>query len=81
MLGADSHTTQAGGLLMAHTILLGLHAPAQVSDVQIDTRAGKAKTSRCQVQALAVTGDGVTFTRLDEALPLPVLKDSSDVAS
>ena len=30
------HTNPAGGLLMAHTILTGLHAPAEVSRATVD---------------------------------------------
>ncbi len=67
------HTSQPGGLLMAHAILVGLHAPALVSDVAID--AGKASTKACKVDKLEASPTAVSFTRLDEALPLPVQKD------
>ncbi len=40
------HTSPAGGLLMAHTILTGLHAPALVSDVSIDAAAGAVAFDR-----------------------------------
>lgn len=68
------HTNDAGGLLMAHTILVGLHAPALVSDVTIDAPKKEAKASRCKVGDVAGGADGVSFTRDDAALPLPVLK-------
>ncbi len=67
------HTNQAGGLLMAHTILVGLHAPAVVSDLTIDVNNKSAKTTRCTVKDLTASPTGVTFERSDEALPLPVL--------
>lgn len=71
------HTVPPGGLLMAHAILTGLHAPALVSDAAIDAKTGKAGTKGCKVEAVstAPNGAGVTFTRTDEALPLPVQKD------
>jgi lysophospholipase L1-like esterase len=67
------HTSPPGGLLMAHAILTGLNAPALVSDVSID--AGKATTKACKVEKLEATPAAVSFTRTDDALPLPVQKD------
>ena len=69
------HTSPPGGLLMAHAILTGLGAPAKVSDVLIDARAKTARGDRCRVEDLNVTEGAISFTRLDEALPLPVQKD------
>ncbi|HEV3257001.1 MAG TPA: SGNH/GDSL hydrolase family protein [Gemmataceae bacterium] len=66
------HTSPQGALLMAHTILVGLHAPAGVSKVDIDVATGKAKTQACSVNDLRASTDGVAFERTDEALPLPV---------
>jgi lysophospholipase L1-like esterase len=69
------HTNQAGGLLMAHTILVGLRAPALVSDAQIDATSLEAKVHRCAVRGLAGGRDRLSFERVDEALPLPVQKE------
>jgi lysophospholipase L1-like esterase len=69
------HTGPAGGLLMAHTILVGLKAPAVVSDVTIDAPGGKAKASHSTVKDLTAGAGGVTFERTDEAIPLPVQPD------
>jgi lysophospholipase L1-like esterase len=69
------HTNNAGGLLMAHTILVGLHAPAVVSDVEIDVAAKSSKPKGCTVDDLSVASDKVTFTRKDQALPVPVPRD------
>jgi lysophospholipase L1-like esterase len=71
--GDGFHTASPGGLLMAHAILTGLNAPAVVTDVTID--GGKTKTEHCQVANLDVKEDKVTFTRTDEAVPLPLQKD------
>ena len=69
------HTSPAGGLLMAHAILTQLHAPALVSDVNIDAAGRNGKGTLAEVSDVTVTPAGVTFTRLDVALPLPVQKD------
>jgi lysophospholipase L1-like esterase len=70
------HTSPAGGLLMAHTILVGLHAPAHVSDVTIDAASGaEPKTENCTVMELQRLPTGISFQRKDAALPLPVQKD------
>jgi lysophospholipase L1-like esterase len=67
------HTAGPGGLLMAHAILVGLHAPAVVSDVKVDS--GKADATGCTVADLTASPTGVSFTRTDSALPMPVQKD------
>jgi lysophospholipase L1-like esterase len=69
------HTNGAGGLLMAHTILAGLHAPAVVSDVEIDAAAKKTKPVDCIIEELSITSDGISFQRTDKALPLPIQPD------
>ena len=69
------HTSPPGGLLMAHAILTGLKAPAAVSNVAIQVGDGKAETKGCKVTDLTVTENGVSFTRTDDALPMPVQKD------
>jgi lysophospholipase L1-like esterase len=73
------HTGSAGGLLMAHTILVGLKAPAQVSDVAIDVPSGKAEASRCIVKVLNRGDDNVAFERTDAGIPMPVQKDWRDL--
>lgn len=71
------HTSPPGGMLMAHAILTGLHAPALVSDVSIDVSNAKADAKGCKVESLSTAPNdvGVSFTRTDDALPLPVQKD------
>jgi lysophospholipase L1-like esterase len=81
------HTNGAGGLLMAHTILVGLKAPAVVSTVAIDATAGADPTrpsatfthQNCKVEKLEASPTGVSFERTDEALPMPVQKDWSAI--
>ena len=70
------HTSPPGGLLMAHAILTGLHAPALVSDVTIDVCNAKADTKGCKVDKVLVEANQtVVFTRTDDALPMPIQKD------
>jgi lysophospholipase L1-like esterase len=72
------HTSPPGGLLMAHAILTGLKAPAVVSDVTIEMTAGEnIKTRGCKVEGFSVAPNDhwITFTRTDEAIPMPVQKE------
>jgi lysophospholipase L1-like esterase len=69
------HTASPGGLFMAHAILSGLHAPALVSQVDIDISGGPAKTQACTVTGLERSPTGISFERTDESLPIPIQKD------
>jgi lysophospholipase L1-like esterase len=69
------HTSEPGGLLMAHTILVGLKAPAVVSDVEIDAADKKSKPTDCTIEELSVSSEGISFQRKDKALPMPILPD------
>ena len=70
------HTSPPGGMLMAHAILTGLHAPALVSDVTVDVSNAKADTKGCKVDKVLVEANQtVVFTRTDDALPMPIQKD------
>lgn len=69
------HTSSPGGLLMAHAILTGLHAPALVSEAGIEVGNGKHAAKGCTVTDLKATDTSVSFTRTDEALPMPIQKD------
>jgi lysophospholipase L1-like esterase len=69
------HTSPHGALLMAHTILTGLHAPALVSDVEIDVAGGKATPKACSIDKLKATTTEVEFDRSDDCIPLPVLRE------
>src|SRR5207237_1978945 len=63
------HTSPQGALLMAHTILAGLHAPALVSDIEIDVAAGKTAPRACTVDNLKTSATEVELDRTDDALP------------
>ncbi len=69
--GGDAvHPGAPGQALMAWAILKGLNFPALVSNVEIDATAKQvAKTENCKVSELTVGDGGVSFQRLDAALP------------
>src|ERR1041385_76950 len=70
------HPGPGGHLLMAAELLKSWNAPALVSAVEMDAStkklAGAKKTSVSELKA----GDTISWTQLDEALPMPV--DLSD---
>lgn len=65
------HPNWAGHLVMAATILQGLNAPGLVSSMEIDAKSGKAMAEKAKVTDLK-TGEIISFTRLDDAMPWPV---------
>ncbi len=70
------HTASPGGLLMAHAILTGLNAPAMVSNVKIVINSDKVEATGAKVGPVMIEPNlGLSFTRTDEALPLPIQKD------
>ena len=55
---------------MAASILQGLSFPAEVSAAEIDAAAGKVvSATNCTVEGVAKKDGGISFTRLDGALP------------
>lgn len=69
------HTSPPGGLLMAHAILTQLGAPAVVSNVVIDVSKPEPTATNAKVEKLMASEKGVSFTRTDAALPMPVQND------
>ena len=66
------HPGPAGHLLMAGCLLRSWNAPATVSVVEIDA-AGKAVTTATGAKVTGLSAGGeVTWTQLDDALPMPV---------
>jgi lysophospholipase L1-like esterase len=67
-----THPGPAGQLVMAATLLKAWHAPALVSDVEIDA----ARRSLVRAQNTAVKGlefaNGIAWTQTDKALPFPI---------
>ena len=72
------HTSPPGGLLMAGAILTELKAPALVSSATLIADRRKIEPPApigCKITDEETSATGITFTRLDDALPLPVQKD------
>ena len=72
------HTASPGGLLMAGTILKELKAPAIVSSAKLEVGENKPERgvhTNCKIGDVERLENGVSFTRFDDALPLPVQKD------
>lgn len=69
--GGDAvHPGPAGQAVMACAILKGLGFPALVSSAEIDGAAGKlVKAEQCEITDVAAKDGGVSFKRLDAALP------------
>jgi lysophospholipase L1-like esterase len=68
--GNAVHPGPPGQALMAASILRGLHFPNLVSTVEIDAAAPRLIAARnCQATELTANGAGITFQRLDAALP------------
>jgi len=70
------HPGASGHLLMAAELLKSWQAPALVSAVEIDAKAKKVAGAKGTKVSDLKTGDAISWTQLDEALPMPVdLKD------
>jgi lysophospholipase L1-like esterase len=70
--GGDAvHPGAPGQALMAASILKGLHFPTLVSSAEIDAsdKPKEVAVKKCTVIDLAAKDGGVSFSRLDEALP------------
>jgi len=69
--GGDAvHPGPPGQALMAASILRGLHFPNLVSAVEIDAATMRLVAARnCQVSNLTASNTGISFQRLDAALP------------
>jgi lysophospholipase L1-like esterase len=65
------HLTDLGQLAMGYAMLKGLGAPQDVSSVAIDAKDCTLLSAKdCRVDELHSSSNKVTFTRIDEGLPL-----------
>ncbi len=65
------HPAHAGHLIKTYVLLKGLQAPTMVSTASIDAAKSKLIDSEhCLIKKLKAKKDRVSFTRLDERLPL-----------
>ncbi len=69
--GGDAvHPGPAGQAIMAWAILKGLNFPTLVSSAEIDAAGSKVvKAEQCEISNLAAQNGGISFQRLDAALP------------
>ena len=68
--GDAVHPGPPGQALMAASILKGLSFPSLVSSAEIDATDGKVVASAsCTIENVARTDGGISFSRLDAALP------------
>jgi lysophospholipase L1-like esterase len=66
------HPGPGGHLLMAGELLKSWHAPALVSAVEIDASTKKVANAKKTSVSELKAGDVISWTQLDEALPMPV---------
>lgn len=68
--GGDAvHPGPPGQALMAASILKGLSFPSLVSSAEIDVTGKVAAATNCKIENVVVKDGGITFSRLDGALP------------
>ena len=74
--GGDAvHPGPPGHTIMAWAVLKGLGASALVSTAEITVKNDKAKAhsvKQCKISKLKTEGDGISFDRIDKALPMPI---------
>ena len=67
------HPGWGGHLIMGQSLLQAWNAPALVSSVEIDGKAGRLQSSsKTQVSELVASADGYHWKQNDEALPMPL---------
>jgi hypothetical protein len=74
------HPGPGGHLLMAAELLKSWNAPATVSAVEIDGRAKRTANAKNSTVSDLQGGEGISWTQIDEALPMPVDLNDSVIA-
>jgi len=70
MINDGVHPGALGHVVMAYGLLKALGCIDKASALTIDAVESKTTCERCKAADLKVTGDSITFTRTDEALPV-----------
>jgi hypothetical protein len=74
------HPSAAGHLVMGAALLRGWGAPPLVTRVEIDARGPRVvRTERAEVSGLEAEEGALSWTQLDEALPLPLRFEGATV--
>lgn len=76
LTGDPVHPGPAGQLMMAAALLQDLQAPRLVSEASVDATGKVGKTVQCRVTDARAENGGISFTRLDECLPMPIPDDA-----
>ena len=67
------HPAAAGHLLMAEALLRAWHAPAMISEVELDAgRKDPVRQTNTHVTDIQRSAQGLLWTQLDDALPMPI---------
>ena len=70
------HPQHGGHLIMASAVLKAWNAPAVVADVEINAQSGQiTRAENTHISGLSTSGDTLSFTQLDSALPWPLDRD------
>lgn len=72
LTGDPVHPGGPGQLTMAYACLTGLGAPALVSKATIDAGGKVVSATQCAITDLKSDGGKLSFTRLDDCLPMPI---------
>lgn len=72
LTGDPVHPGGPGQLTMAYACLTGLGAPALVSKATIEASGKVVSATQCAITELKNEGGKLSFTRLDDCLPMPI---------
>lgn len=73
LTGDAVHTGSVGQYTMASAILTGLHVSGEVSSATVGMDGKVANATRCKITDVTAKDGKLSFTRLDEASPWPIL--------
>jgi len=82
LLGGDSvHTGAVGQYLMAAAILKGLNVDREVSSATLKPDGTVVAATKCKITGITSTNGKLTFTRLDECGPWPLLPQAIEAST
>ena len=80
LTGDPVHPGPVGQYTMAATILAGLGAEKEVSSATLKANGSVVSAKHCKITDASVKGGKLTFTRLDESSPWPILPAAKSAA-
>jgi lysophospholipase L1-like esterase len=78
--GNPVHPGEVGQYTMAAAILEGLGAPGEVSSATLSADGKVVEAKRCKITDASAKEGRISFTRLDEASPWPILPSAKSAA-